>query len=133
MASAITSNPFNANTIYYGTGESRANSADVEGEGVFMSTNRGKSFTQLSSTVGLGGMNAIWDIAHSLDDSSTLFVGTHTHGLYRSQDRGQTWSIAYNGANKQVNDILVLPKGRILISMQSNGVYASDSSGNPGT
>lgn len=133
MASSITSNPFNHNTIYYGTGESRANSADVEGEGVFMSTNRGKSFTQLSSTVGLGGMNAIWDIAHSLDDSSTLFVGTHTHGLYRSQDRGQTWSIAYNGANKQVNDILVLPKGRILISMQSNGVYSSDSSGNPGS
>jgi hypothetical protein len=133
MASCITSNPYNHNILYYGTGESNGNSTQVDGEGVFMSANRGKSFTQLSSTVGLGGMNAIWDIAHSLDDSTTLFVGTHTHGLYRSQDRGQTWSIAYNGANKQVNDILVLPKGRILISMQSNGVYASDSSGNQGT
>ena len=133
MASAITANPFNPNTLYYGTGESRANSADVEGEGIFMSTNRGKSFTQMSSTVGLGGMNAIWDIAHSLDDSSTLFVGTHTHGLYRTQDRGQTWSVVYNGGNKQVNDILVLPNGRIMVSMQSNGVYASDSNGNTGT
>ena len=133
MASCITSNPFNHNILYYGTGESNGNSAEVNGEGVFMSTNRGKSFTQLSSTVGLGGMNAIWDIAHSFVDSNTLFVGTHSHGLYRSQDRGQSWNVVYNGGNKQVNDILTLPSGRVMISMHSSGVYASDSNGNSGT
>ncbi|MGC6413423.1 MAG: T9SS type A sorting domain-containing protein [Bacteroidia bacterium] len=133
MSSCITSNPFNHDIIYYGTGESRANSAGVNGDGIFKSTNRGQSFDQLSSTVGLSGMTAIWDIAHSLDDSLTLFAGTHTAGLYRTQDGGETWDNVYNGGTRQINDILVLPNGRILISMQANGVLASDSNGNSGT
>ena len=130
MPSCITSNPFNHDVIYYGTGESRANSADVSGNGIFKSTNRGQSFTQLPSTEGLAGMDEVWDIAHSLDDSNTLFVGTNSQGLYRSSDAGKTWEKAYNGGNRQVNDILVLPNNRILISMHSNGVLASDSNGN---
>ena len=130
MPSCITSNPFNHNIIYYGTGESRANSADVSGNGVFKSTNRGQSFQQLASTEGLAGMDEIWDIEHSLDDSNTVFVGTNSQGLYRSSDAGKTWEKAYNGGNRQVNDILVLPNKRILISMHANGVLASDSNGN---
>ena len=55
MPSALTSNPYNHNEVYYGTGESRANSADVDGEGVFKSTDGGKTFNQLSSTVKLNG------------------------------------------------------------------------------
>lgn len=133
MASCITSNPFNNDIIYYGTGESRANSADVNGNGVFKSLDRGKTFKQISSTVGKLGFEAIWDISHSLDDSNTLFVGTHSNGLHRSKDGGTTWESVYNSGNKQVNDILVLPNKRILISMQSNGVLASDSNGNTGT
>ncbi len=130
MPSCITSNPFNHDIIYYGTGESRANSADVSGNGVFKSTDRGQTFQQLASTEGLTGMDEIWDIAHSLDDSNTLFVGTNSQGLYRSIDAGKTWEKAYNGGNRQVNDILVLPNKRILISMHANGVLASDSNGN---
>jgi photosystem II stability/assembly factor-like uncharacterized protein len=133
MPSCITSNPFNHNIIYYGTGESRANSADVSGNGVFKSVNRGVSFEQLSSTVGVSGMDEIWDIKHSLDDSNTLFVGTNAQGLYRSKDGGSTWDKAYNGGNKQVNNILILPNKRILISMHSSGVLASDSNGDPNT
>lgn len=131
MPSCITSNPFNHDILYYGTGESRANSADVSGNGVFKSTNRGTSFTQLPSTEGMVGMDEIWDIAHSLSDANTLFVGTNSQGLYRSRDAGTTWEKAYNGGNRQVNDILVLPNNRILISMHANGVLASDSNGNP--
>ena len=130
MPSCITSNPFNHNIIYYGTGESRANSADVSGNGVFKSTDRGQTFKQLTATEGLAGMDEIWDIEHSLDDSNTVFVGTNAQGLYRTTDAGKTWEKAYNGGNRQVNDILVLPNNRILISMHSNGVLASDSNGN---
>ena len=103
MPSCITSNPFNPNIIYYGTGESRANSADVSGNGVFKSTDRGESFQQLSSTVGLSGMDEIWDIEHSKSDSSTLFVGTNSRGLYRSTDEGATWENIYSGGNRQSN------------------------------
>ena len=133
MPSALTSNPYNPNEVYYGTGESRANSADVDGEGVFKSTDGGKTFNQLPSTVKLNGFNAIWDIEHSEIDSQTLFVGTNNYGLYRSTDGGATWSIAYNGGNKQVTDVICLPNGRVMATMQSNLVVASDSNGKPGT
>lgn len=133
MASCITHNPKNPKLVYYGTGESRANSADVDGDGVFKSTDGGKSFTQLSSTVGKAGFADIWDIAHSHTDSLTLFVGSHTQGLLRSTDGGATWETAFNGGNKQVNNIMCMPNGRVVLSMQSNQVYYSDDNGAPGS
>lgn len=133
MVSCITSNPFNPDIVYYGTGEGRANSADVDGNGVFKSTDGGKTFKQLTATFGLSGFQTIWDIQHSLDDSNTLFVGTHTSGLWRSTDGGNTWEQSFSGGTKEVNDILVLPNNRLLISMQFNNVYASDSAAKPGT
>ena len=133
MPSALTSNPYNPNEVYYGTGESRANSADVDGEGVFKSTDGGKTFNQLPSTVNLNGFNAIWDIEHSKIDSQTIFVGTNNYGLYRSIDGGATWSVVYSGGNKQVTDVVCLPNGRVMATMQSNLIVASDSNGKPGT
>lgn len=133
MASCFTHNPYNSDIVYYGTGESRANSADVNGNGVFKSTDGGRTFTNLPSTIGRTGFDAIWDIEHSLIDSNTLFVATHGNGLHRSTDGGQTWEQVYSGGNLNVNDILALPDGRLLLSMQYNQVYASDSNGKKGT
>lgn len=133
MASCITSSPFNPDIIYYGTGEGRANSADVDGNGIFKSTDGGKTFKQIASTIGLPGFETIWDIRHSLDDETTLFVGTQTNGLWRSTDAGASWEQVFNGGNRQVNNILVLPGNRVLISLQSNRVYASDSAGKTNT
>ncbi len=133
MPSCITANPFNLNEIYYGTGECRDAGVHNNGNGVFKSTDRGKTFKQLASTVGVAGMDAIWDIEHSLQDSNTIFVGTNSQGLYRSIDNGNTWQQVFIGGNKMISDILVLPKGRVIISQQSNAVYMSDSNGKPGT
>ena len=133
MPSCITHNPFNPNEIYYGTGESRANSAEVDGNGVFYSSDGGKSFSQLSSTINKAGFNAIWDISHSRTDSNTIYVGTHANGLFRTTDHGQSWKPVFVGGNKQVNNILCFPNGRVMMSMQSNQVYASDKNGDSGT
>ena len=133
MPSCITHNPFNPNEIYYGTGESRANSADVDGNGVFYSSDGGTSFRQLNSTINKPGFNAIWDIRHSRTDSNTIFVGTHANGLFRSSDHGNSWKPVFIGGNKQVNNILCFPNGRVMFSMQSNQVYASDNNGDSGT
>lgn len=129
LASCITSNPFNHDIVYYGTGESRANSADVSGNGVFKSIDGGKTFTQLASTVGVTGFDAIWDIAHSLDNDSTLFVGTHDNGLWRSTNSGATWQRVFNGGSRKVNDILVMPNGVVLISCQGDRMYRSNTGG----
>lgn len=133
IASCFTHNPKNPDIVYYGTGESRANSADVNGGGVFKSTDGGKTFSRIPSTVGRAGFDAIWDIEHLPDDSNTLFVGTHGQGLHRSTDGGNTWERLTTGGNNLANDILALPGGRVLVSMQSNQVYASDSAGKSGT
>jgi hypothetical protein len=133
MASCITSDPANPDVVYYGTGEGRANSADVDGNGIYKSIDGGKTFQVLASTVGVSGFETIWDLKHSLDLPNTLFAGTHSQGLWRSTDAGQQWEQVFAGGNKQVNNILVLPGNRVMISMQSNQVYASDSGGKAGT
>ena len=132
MPSCITSNPFNPDEVYYGTGEARANSADVDGNGVFYSSDGGKTFSQLASTIKKIGFNEIWDIEHSKSDSNTVYVGTNTQGLFRTSDHGTTWKNVYNGGNKLVTDVLAFPTGRVLAAMQSNQVYASNS-GDSGT
>ncbi len=116
MPSCITANPFNLNEIYYGTGECRDAGVHNNGNGVFKSTDRGKTFKQLASTVGVAGMDAIWDIEHSLQDSNTIFVGTNSQGLYRSIDNGNTWQQVFIGGNKMISDIIVFPKGSVVIS-----------------
>lgn len=133
MPSCITANPFNYNQIYYGTGECREAGVHNNGNGVFKSEDRGKTFKQLTSTIGVAGMDAIWDIEHSVSDSNTIFVGTNSQGLYRSIDKGNTWQQVFSGGNKMVSDILALPNGRVIISQQSNTIYISDSNGKAGT
>ncbi|MFM7639066.1 MAG: T9SS type A sorting domain-containing protein [Bacteroidota bacterium] len=133
MPSCITSNPFNPNEIYYGTGESRANSADVDGEGVFKSTDGGLTFNQITTSAKTPGFQEIWDIEHAKDDSQTVFVGTQTNGLYRSTDGGSTFINVYAGGNKQVTDILCLNNKRVIATLHSSQVVASDSLGKPGT
>lgn len=134
MPSCIASNPLNPNTIIYGTGESRANSADVDGNGIYMSVDGGKSFKVLSSTSNKAAFNSIWDIKYSLDDTNVIFAATNSSGLLRSDDNGQSWSAALSVSGaKQINHIVVMPGGRILCAAYGNTVYYSDQNGAAGT
>jgi photosystem II stability/assembly factor-like uncharacterized protein len=133
MASCIVHNPFNPDIVYYGTGEGRANSADVDGNGIYKSTDGGKTFQVLSATVGLSGFSTIWDIKHSFTDSLTFFVGTHTRGVFRTIDGGKTFEQVLGTGSLQANSLLVLPNDRVLVGMYTNQIYASDSSGKKGT
>lgn len=132
MASCFTHNPFNPDIVYYGTGEGRANSADVDGNGIYKSTDGGKTFSAIPSTIGLNGFETIWDIKHSLVDSNTIFVGTNSQGMFRTTNGGQTWEKILSTA-AQVNNILVLPDNRVIASMHGLQLSASDSGGKPGT
>ena len=131
MPSCIISSPFNSKIIYYGTGESRANSADVDGNGVFKSTDGGKTFTQLPSTANNENFTNVWDIAHSLDDANTLFVATHNRGVLKSTDAGATWQNVYSPS--PVDRIICLPNGIVVLGKTYNGVVYSTENGNSGT
>jgi photosystem II stability/assembly factor-like uncharacterized protein len=129
--SCITQSPFEPDLIYYGTGESRANSSGVPGDGIFRSTDHGLTFNQVTSTAGNDYLNQVWSIAHSLADSSTIYAGTNSGGLYRSIDKGDTWS-QVTGTAGAVTDILPFPDGHILFSRTSSGIYFS-TTGLPGS
>ena len=123
--SSITQSPFNSNIIYYGTGESRANSAGVPGDGIWKSTNGGNSFSQLSSTVSNSHFNQVWKIEHGKQSSkpNTIYVGTENGGL--------SWTCVLSYPTS-VTDIVTFSDGGVMVACYSNGIYYSPS-GNSGT
>lgn len=133
MASSFASSPFNPDIVYCGTGEGRANSADVDGNGIYKSTDGGRTFSVLPSTVGVTGFETIWTLCHSVTDTNTLFAGTNAKGLFRSTDAGSSWEQVLSGGSNICTSILTLSDGRVLATMHGNLIYASDSGGKKGT
>lgn len=130
IVSCLVQNPFNPDVMYFGTGEAREAGVDVPGDGIFKSTDGGRSFQQLASSRNLSGMDEVWTLEHSLTDTNTLFAGTEK-ALYRSTDAGLTWEVAYS--NARASDIICFPDGRVLFTRISTGIYISDSAGKTGT
>lgn len=128
--SCITQNPLNSSVIYYGTGESRANSSGVPGDGIFKSTNGGSTFTQLSATTSNTHFDYCWAIAHAKNNTNTVYVGTNSGGLYRTTDAGTTWSQVYSSG--AITDIVTFANGSVMFTSRSNGIYFS-TTGNSGT
>ncbi len=88
--STMVMNPVTHSTIYAGTGEGFYNIHAIRGEGVFKSTDAGKTWTQLSSTA-----NSNWYYVNRLTispDGKTILAGTRDSGIWRSTDGGATWS-----------------------------------------
>lgn len=134
--SAITQSPFNKNIIYYCTGEpypvadASSNTGGQLGGGVFKSTDGGKTFNVLTSTLNNNFINT-WDIKHSLTDSNTIYVGTNDKGLFRSTDGGVTFTNVFPSTSA-ITRIQVLTDGSILIAQSNVGIFKSPN-GNTGT
>lgn len=116
--------------IYYCTGEASGNSADLLGAGVFKSTDGGNTFQQLASTNN-SNFTFCWSLKCSLNDSNTLYVATHSNGLFRSTDAGASFTKVYN-VPSQINDLEVFPDGSVMFTVKGSGVYRSET-GNVGT
>lgn len=127
----MTQSPYDPAVIYYCTGESSGNSAGIPGDGVYKSVDTGKTFTRLpaSDTV---VFDYSWRIVHSLVDSHTFYIGTRSHGLWRSTDAGQTFEQVRYFGNRAINDIEVFRDSTMLITVDQLGVFRSPN-GEPGT
>ena len=70
---------------------------------------------------------------HSLavsPDGRSLFAGTKSDGVYRSEDHGETWVKADGLTTQNVNSLAVSPDGRSLFAGTTNdGVYRSEDHG----
>ena len=123
--SCITQNPLLPHYIYYGTGETRANSAGVPGEGIFKSFDGGATFTQLSSTLGNPDFEYVHAIEHSKNIHGAVFAGTNA-GCYCSTNYGWSWTLVHS-STKKVRDIVTCPDGSVLLAIHGDGIYHSSS------
>lgn len=98
--SALAMAESNRNIIYAGTGEGFGNIDAIRGDGIWKSTDRGNSWTQLGSTASNTDFSYINRIIVSPSDPNVVVVGTNT-GIFRSTDGGSNWTKVYDGGRIQ--------------------------------
>ena len=118
---SITQSPFNPDMIYYGTGETYNNTLNVNGQGLFRSTNGGVSNQHLENTV-IASLAEIWDVQHSLVFDSTIYVGTQSGGLWRSNNAGDTFTRIYSTSGA-IHEINAFTDSTIMFGVSGSGIY----------
>lgn len=117
--------PNNDNIIYVGTGEPNTGGGSItyDGNGIYRSTNAGKSW----KNIGLTNVGTIGKVAVAKTNSSVIYVAavgniyqkSTARGLYKSIDGGTTWNkILYVSDSTSVNDVTVSP-------VDANTIYAT--------
>ncbi len=111
---AIAVAPSNVNVIYVGTGEADMRSSISYGNGMYKSTDAGKTWTH----IGLEASQQIARIVVDPEDSEKVFVAALGHaygpnkerGVYRSSDGGKTWQqILFKDKNTGAIDLAMEP------------------------
>jgi photosystem II stability/assembly factor-like uncharacterized protein len=107
--------PSNSDIVYVGMGEPNNRQSSTIGNGVYKTTDGGKSWTHL----GLEDTQSIGRIAVHPTDPNIVFVAAVGHlfgpneerGLYKSADGGKTWKKAkYVDADTGFTDVAIDPK-----------------------
>lgn len=94
--SALAIDPRDPRILYAGTGEGlfremiRETALPLRGAGIFKTTNGGRTWQRLQSTLGFD-FRWVNDIVLSPSDSRRLYAATRT-GVWQSRDGGETWN-----------------------------------------
>lgn len=123
------------NTWYYITGEAYGASASAtgayfQGNGVYKSTDSGKTWTALASTLGASSTSfstwseVTWDIATNpaSDTSDVVYVAAYG-GIYKTTDGGTTWVLSlgsFGGSDSYFTDVAVSKSGIIYATLSSS-------------
>ena len=119
----IAIHPTNPDIVYVGTGEPNNRQTSSFGDGIYKSTDGGKTFTNL----GLKETQSIGRIVIDKSNPEVVYVASPGHlfgpnperGIYKTTDGGKTWNkIKYIDENTGFNDIAIDPSN-------SNVLYAS--------
>lgn len=117
--------------IYVGTGElfqgygggGASSSPQFMGKGVLKSTDRGNTWTELSTTLGWSSVPRIEADPTDLS-GKTVYAATNT-GFKKSTDGGLTW-IGLLGGN--IWDFAISVTGKLFVNRNGNTMYSSDGS-----
>ena len=120
----------NHNVIYAGTGEGFFNVDAIEGDGIFKSTDKGETWSRLSSTAGDADFHFINRLIVNPDNENVVLAVTNS-GVLKSTDGGNTWTKVYSSSNR-VQDIVANPLNfnTLYATVNGIGVIKSTNSGN---
>lgn len=111
----VTIDPNNTDVVWLGTGENNSQRAIGIGDGVYKSTDAGKTWVNM----GLRNSAHIGKIIVDPRNSNVVYVAAHgplwgpggERGLYKTTDGGKTWAlILYIGEYTGINDIEMDPR-----------------------
>jgi photosystem II stability/assembly factor-like uncharacterized protein len=114
--------PGNYDTWYAVTGEAWGNSAQISGNGVWKSTDGGRNWQPLPSTVSplsnaSGAFAYAWRVVVH-PTSGDVYVATSGNGIQRSTDGGATWRSVLGSANFWA-DVAITPSGILYAGLSS--------------
>lgn len=121
--SCISQSKSNPAVIYYGTGEGSGNSVGFAGSGVFKSIDTGRTFTKLPATDN-DNFTTAWKIQVDPNNADVVYLGTDRKGFFRTTDGGTSWSKVFS-TTQEVNDVDVLPDGKVFFTIKGGGIFYS--------
>jgi photosystem II stability/assembly factor-like uncharacterized protein len=116
----IAIHPTDANTVYVGTGESNNRQTSSFGDGIYKTTDGGRTFTN----VGLRETQSIARIAIDPKNPETVYVASPGHlfgsnperGVFKTTDGGRTWSkIKFIDEDTGFTDIAIDPSNSSIL------------------
>lgn len=136
--STIAQSQSNPDVMYVGTGEGFNNVDQIDGTGIWKTTDRGETWEQLVETTDGNAwkniMRIVVDPANPdivIAASAPGFNGGATKSyIYKSTDGGATWTAKYNSANS-IQQIVADPNdfSKLYATVNSEGVIKSNNSG----
>lgn len=116
----------NSGKIIYGTGEGEfvtisgtsTGTPGFAGLGMFVSSDRGRTFSRISGTSAFGNINSL-----AYDKTNNIIYASTSGGLRKSEDDGVTWTMARAGNSKEVK---VGTNGLVVAQSNTNIVRSTD-------
>ncbi len=140
----------NTNVIYAGTGEGYGSFAFVQGQGIWKSTDKGKTWNQISFTANNPDFGNVMRIVVDPNDENIVVVSAvasfrakpganRKSTIYRTTDGGQNWTKVFENeipgqgdpATNSIQQIISNPKNfnTLYATVHSNGVLKSVNAG----
>lgn len=128
---SIAQNPLNKQEVIIGTGDELHG---VVGNGIFVSTDAGSSFSQLASTDPTTNtdFNYVRYVKYSPVTANTIYATSRTK-LYKSTDNGSAWTLVYDGGSgNDIRSLDFLTGTGVVVGVENTGVVTS-ATGNSGS